>query len=54
MKRKYRVTINGETSVTLEAWTPDSAIRMALTDHIVLTQHMKIGDIDTITVERVA
>lgn len=54
MKRKYKVTVNGLTCITLEAWSSGEAARVALRDHIALTQHMGIGQIDTITIERVA
>jgi len=54
LKYKFKIQVNGAINVTLEAWSAIEALKKALTFHLSCTNNPEVGNIDTITVERVA
>ncbi len=52
MKHKYKVTVNGATNKTVEAWSAEGAVRIVLRDFIGI-ERLEVGDIAIIRVERV-
>ena len=54
MKYKFKISVNGGSNVTLEAWSAIEAVKKALIFHLSCTNNPEVGNIDTITVERVS